>query len=80
MKKIKQIFTEENILTATIFGPAAIAILVLVFQCYWFTFTGGWVIPGDQLAVGIVTSLIYAFGLYKLWVYLKLLNTETDAG
>ena len=64
----------QNILLLIMALPLALSILALLFQGFNFAITGEWEFEAQRLFVGFVTSLIYGYGSYRLWVYLKLLN------
>ena len=63
-----------NILTGVITFPTLVSVLGILTQGFAFALLGEWLIPSQQLAIGLITSLAYTIGGYKLWVYLKLIR------
>ena len=69
---------KQNILAAIIFAPSILAVVLLLFQGFAFAFTGEWLIPGQQLGIGFITSFAYSHISYKSWAYMKLLNETPE--
>ncbi len=76
MKKLKKWFSDNqlNIISVLVFLPSILSIVALLFQGFYFSFTGEWFFIGVQLFFGSLTSVILTLLSYKLYGIIKLLK------
>ena len=74
--KLKQWFKNNslNLLTIFLFTPTIISISLLFVQGWYFSLFREWLLVGEQLGIGFITSLVFSILGYKLYAYIKLLN------